>query len=223
MIDLVREQCGGASLVRQHSTIQYRVNAHPPKWVAWIATVVAVAAMARTCGWVLDFFVYSAYIHLSGRLSLPAILTATKYAASHISSCANKGGRMNAYGTRNLRFVLAVLISIGIWGCAAKPFDPPQTGEIPTGPGVFSKGDDGAVLYDSNEKRSERRAAALRGPAAQGDTGQSATVSSASDYAEFEAYQQFRAWKKSAVGTEEYEEFQQWRQWQQYRQWKQNQ
>jgi hypothetical protein len=130
---------------------------------------------------------------------------------------------MNAYCTRNLRFVFVVLISIGLWGCAAKPFDPPQTGEIPKGPGVFSKGDDGVVLYDSKKKRSERRTAALQEPAAKGNTGQAATASSASDYAEFEAYQQFKAWKKSAAGTKEYEEFQQWRQWQQYRQWKQNQ
>jgi hypothetical protein len=130
---------------------------------------------------------------------------------------------MNAYGTRNLRFVFIVLISIGIWGCAAKPFDPPQTGEIPKGPGVYSKGDDGVVLYDSNKQRSERRTAASQEPAAKGGAGQPATSSSASDYAEFEAYQQFKAWKKSAVGTKEYEEFQQWRQWQQYRQWKQSQ
>lgn len=124
---------------------------------------------------------------------------------------------MNAYRTKNLRLVLVVLISIGIWGCAGKPFDPPQTGEIPKGPGVFSKGDDGVVLYDSKKNRSDRRTAA------KGNSGRPAVPSSASDYAEFEAYQQFKAWKKSAVGTNEYEEFQQWRQWQQYRMWKQNQ
>jgi hypothetical protein len=131
---------------------------------------------------------------------------------------------MNACRTKNLWFLFIVLISIGMWGCAAKPFDPPQTGEIPKGPGVFSKDDDGVVLYDSNKKRSDRENSASQEPVAKGDSGLPATTSSsASDYAEFEAYQQFKAWKKSAVGTKEYEEFQQWRQWQQYRQWKQNQ
>jgi hypothetical protein len=172
---------------------------------------------------VLNFLVLSAYIHSSGRLPLPVILSVPKYGTCHLSSCANKGGRMNAYRARNLRVVLVALISIGIWGCAAKPFDPPQTGEIPKGPGVFSKGDDGVVLYDSNKKRSNRETEASPEPAAKGDTGQPAAPSSASDYAEFEAYQRFKAWKKSAAGTEEYEEFQQWRQWQQYRQWKKNQ
>lgn len=127
---------------------------------------------------------------------------------------------MHACRTRNLRFVLVILISIGIWGCAAKPFSPPQTGEIPKGPGVFSKGDDGVVLYNSNKKRSDRRTAALPAPAAKGSAGQPVDSSSASEYAEFEAYQQFKAWKKSAVGTKEYEEFQQWREWRQYQQWK---
>ena len=130
---------------------------------------------------------------------------------------------MNAYRTRILRFFLVALTSIGIAGCAAKPFDPPQTGEIPKGPGVFSKGDDGVVLYDSNKRSSEHRTAASQAPEAMGGTGQHPPPSSASDYAEFEAYQQFKAWKASAVGTKEYEEFQQWRQWQQYRRWKQNQ
>lgn len=131
---------------------------------------------------------------------------------------------MNAYRTKTLRFVLVVWVSIGIWGCAAKPFDPPQTGEIPKGPGVFSKGDDGVVLYDSNRKKADDRATVTTVPAPKGNTEQPAVLPpAASDYAEFEAYQQFKVWKASAVGTKEYEEFQQWRQWQQYRQWKQNQ
>ncbi len=130
---------------------------------------------------------------------------------------------MNACRTRHLRFVLAVTISFGIWGCAAKPFDAPQTGEIPKGPGVFSKGDDGVVLYDSNRKKPDRQATVTTAPAAKGPAGRSERPSTASDYAEFEAYRQFKEWKKRVVGTEEYEEFQQWRQWRKYRQWKQNQ
>jgi hypothetical protein len=172
---------------------------------------------------VLNSLALSAYIHSSGRLSLPVILPWQNYATAHISSCAIKGGRMDAYRMRSLRFVVVVLISIGTWGCAAKPFEPPQTGEIPKGPGVFSKGDDGVVLYDSNKKQTDRRTADSPEPAAKGNIGQPAPSLSASDFAEFEAYQQFKAWKKSAVGTKEYEEFQQWRQWKQYRQWKQNQ
>jgi hypothetical protein len=130
---------------------------------------------------------------------------------------------MNACGTVHLGIVLAVWISMGVWGCAAKPFDPPQTGEIPKGPGVFSEGNDGVVLYDSHGKRSDPREPGSQEAAAKGDAGKESPATSAADHAEFEAYQQFKAWKKSAAGTEEYEEFQQWRQWQQYRQWKQSQ
>jgi hypothetical protein len=129
---------------------------------------------------------------------------------------------MNTYGTRILRVVFAVWLSIGIWCCAAKPFDPPRTGEIPKGPGVFSKGDDGVVLYDSNKAPSDPRHATAQPPAAASGTAQTAPPPSDADHAEFEAYQQFKAWKRSAAGTEAYEEFQQWRQWQRYRQWKQN-
>ena len=50
------------------------------------------------------------------------------------------------------RMVLLVsLMIMGMWGCAGKPFDPPRAGEIPKEPGVFTKGSDGAVLYDSNK------------------------------------------------------------------------
>lgn len=116
---------------------------------------------------------------------------------------------------------LAVLIPIAIWGCAGKPFDPPQTGEIPKGPGIFTKGDDGAVLYDSNAKEPTKQAPTAAETASREMDDKIADPSQAADYAEFEAYQEFRAWKKSAAGTQEYEEFQQWRQWREYRQWKQ--
>ena len=115
---------------------------------------------------------------------------------------------------------LAVLVSIAIWDCAGKPFDPPQTGEIPKGPGIFTKGDDGAVLYDSNAKKLTKQAQTAGEPASRKKNEKTVDPSQAADYAEFEAYQEFRAWKKSAVGTEQYKEFQQWRQWREYRQWK---
>lgn len=206
------------------SIARFRAESTPTRLVHGVDCPVATGAVKdQPCGLVLNFLAPGAYIHPSGRWPLSAILSVPKCAASHNLPYANKGGRMNACRTRSLGFVLVVLTSIGIWGCAAKPFDPPQTGEIPKGPGVFSKGDDGVVLYDSNKKRSERRTAASQEPEAMGGAGQPAPPSSASDYAEFEAYRQFKAWKASAVGTKEYEEFQQWRQWQQYRRWKQDQ
>jgi hypothetical protein len=130
---------------------------------------------------------------------------------------------MDAYRTRHLKVVFFVLISIGSLGCTVTPFDAPQTDEIPKGPGVFSKGDDGVVLYDSNQQSSDHRTPASIEPADKGNTEQPVPPPHGSDDAEFEAYQQFKIWKKSAAGTKEYEEFQQWRQWQQYRQWQQNQ
>ena len=97
---------------------------------------------------------------------------------------------------------LAVLISIAIWGCAGKPFEPPQTGEIPKGPGIFTKGDDGAVLYDSNAKKSDKQSQAAAETVSRKNDANSAAPSQAADYEEFEAYQEFRKWKNSAVGTE---------------------
>jgi hypothetical protein len=135
---------------------------------------------------------------------------------------AYQGGEMKTNRIFKPIMILAVLISIAIWGCAGKPFEPPQTGEIPKGPGIFTKGDDGVVLYDSNAIEPPKPVQTAPEPASQKmDDNKTADPSRAADYAEFEAYQEFRAWKKSAAGTEEYEEFQQWRQWREYRQWKQ--
>ncbi len=114
---------------------------------------------------------------------------------------------------------MALLVSIlimGVWSCAAKPFDPPQTGEIPKGPGVFSKGEDGVVLYDSNKKRSP----AVSTPTPTTSSGDAEQPAIGSDYEDYEGYRQWLLWKKSAVGTPEYEEFQQWREWRKYQEWK---
>ena len=119
------------------------------------------------------------------------------------------------------RFSLLLLLVIsGLLACAGQPFDPPQTGEIPKGPGVFSKGDEGVVLFDSEKKREQPAA-----PKKQSETAPVPTQppTNASDYEEFEAYQRWLEWKKSAAGSGEYKEFEQWRQWQQYKQWKKSQ
>jgi hypothetical protein len=130
---------------------------------------------------------------------------------------------MNIQCTTNLKQAVVALIMIGMWGCAAQPFDPPRSGEIPPGPGVFSKGDDGFVLYDSNKTKADGRTDAAGASTTESGAARSEDASDVSDFAEFEAYQEFKAWKKSALGTREYEEFQQWRRWRQYREWKQQQ
>jgi len=124
-------------------------------------------------------------------------------------------------GNMLVRMVLLVSIVImSVWGCAGKPFDAPQTDEIPRGPGLFTTGPDGAVLYDSNQETlsSAPPSQTIADPSA--NLEQPATIS---DYEEFEDYRQWLLWKKSALGTPEYEEFQQWREWRKYQEWeKQN-
>jgi hypothetical protein len=123
---------------------------------------------------------------------------------------------MKAKSTLSRTVLLVSLISMSIWSCAGKSFDPPQADEIPSGQGIFTKGEDGVVLYDSNE--SVQSASPAQAPATSPvDTKQPAV---ASDYKEFEAYRQWLDWKKSTVGTPEYREFQQWREWREYQEWK---
>ncbi|MBW2514127.1 MAG: hypothetical protein JRE21_06115 [Deltaproteobacteria bacterium] len=114
--------------------------------------------------------------------------------------------------------LLVFLMVMGVWACAGKPFNPPQADEIPKGPGVFTKGDDGAVLYDSNKERLPDDASTPQTPAASPDGIQQPAAEV--DYDEYESYRQWKLWKKSAVGTPEYEEFQQWREWRDYQKWK---
>lgn len=120
-----------------------------------------------------------------------------------------------------IRTALPVFIVIMIiWGCAGKPFDPPKSDEIPRGPGVFTTGEEGAVLYDSNNKSSLALSPSQTPESSSADTEQPASTP---DYEEFEDYQQWLLWKKSATGTPEYEEFKQWREWRKYQEWeKQN-
>lgn len=113
--------------------------------------------------------------------------------------------------------LLAFMMIMGVWACAGKPFAPPQADEIPKGPGVFTKGDDGAVLYDSNKGKSPN-ASTPQTTATSPDGIQQPAVEV--DYDEYESYRQWLLWKKSAVGTPEYEEFQQWREWRNYQEWK---
>ena len=114
----------------------------------------------------------------------------------------------------------ALLLLAGIWGCAAKPFNPPAPGEIPKGPGVFSKGDDGAVLYDSKNQTQEPAAKEKIAPPAPADK---IKQPSAATFEEYEAYKEWLEWKKSADGSPDYEEFKQWQEWRQYQQWKKRQ
>ena len=115
------------------------------------------------------------------------------------------------------RMVLLVSVVImGVWGCAGRPFDPPRADEIPKEPGIFTKGADGAVLYDSNKERPPADPPQTP-PISSGGTEQPAVESG---YEEYEGYREWLHWKESAVGTPEYEEFQQWREWKKYQEWK---
>ena len=116
------------------------------------------------------------------------------------------------------RMVLLVsIMTMGLWSCAGKPFDPPQAGEIPREPGVFTTGADGAVLYDSNQESLPAASPSQAIATSSAGTDQPAATSG---YEDFEAYREWLLWKKSAVGTPEYEEFQQWREWKKYQEWK---
>ena len=115
------------------------------------------------------------------------------------------------------RLLLAAVMPMVMWSCAHKPFDPPQTDEIPQGPGVFTKGDDGAVLFDS-KKKSVRAADRAPGLPAAGRPGDAPMADE--DYEAFEAYRQWLEWKKSNAGTEAYREFRQWQEWRRYQEWK---
>jgi hypothetical protein len=108
-------------------------------------------------------------------------------------------------------------MTVGLWGCAGRPFDPPRADEISKEPGVFTKGADGAVLYDS---KNERQPAASSSQMPRTSSGYMQQPVVESDYEEYEGYRQWLLWKKSAVGTPEYEEFQQWREWRKYQEWK---
>lgn len=116
------------------------------------------------------------------------------------------------------RSVLVTFIMVwGIWGCAGQPYDPPPTGEIPEGPGVFTKEKGSVVLYNSKQKKK-------RSPAPEKTPGKPSVVvhpsSSAKDYEAYEAYQQWLQWKTTAVESGEWVEFQQWREWKKYKDWK---
>jgi len=120
----------------------------------------------------------------------------------------------------NMLTPMVLLVSImimGVWSCAGKPFDPPQAGEIPRGPGIFTTGTDGAVLYDSNKESLSPASPSQTIATSSSGTEQPAATS---DYEDFEAYREWLLWKKSAVGTPEYEEFQQWREWRRYQEWR---
>jgi hypothetical protein len=112
--------------------------------------------------------------------------------------------------------MLITLFLMGAWSCSGKPFYPPVANEIPKGAGVYTKGEDGTVLYDSTK---EHKQSALPSPAPEVLNENTEKSFSVSDYEDFEAYRQWLQWKKSAAGTPEYAEFQLWREWQKYQEW----
>ena len=122
---------------------------------------------------------------------------------------------MAIHSRLNIRHVTAVLLLMGIWACApAKPFTPPKTGEIPDGPGLFSKGQDGVVVFDDAESSSQ----SVETPPADDSTPPEPVSHEA--FEEFEAFQQWLQWKKEKANSAEYEAFKQWQQWRRYQEWK---
>ena len=115
-----------------------------------------------------------------------------------------------------IRLLTALLMLLSIWACAKKPFDPPRTGEIPEGPGLFSKDSDGVVLFDDQTSFGQ---AESRTPAGDPAITEPPTHK---DFEEFEAFRQWQQWKKSNAGSAEYEAFKQWQQWRRYQKWKQD-
>lgn len=122
----------------------------------------------------------------------------------------------------HLWLVLIVWLAAATAGCSrGKDFDPPQPGEIPKGPGVFTKGDDGVVLYNSEgggliqppDKKASPSAGESTAPA----------EPTAAGFKEYEAYRQWKAWKEDPKNKEEFQEFQEWLEWKRYHQWKKNQ
>ncbi len=111
-------------------------------------------------------------------------------------------------------------LMVGLWGCAGKPFNPQEPGEIPEGPGIFTKEDGVVVLYDSKKRKAEsavERATPSELPADETNPASNAT------FEEYEAFKKWLEWKKSSKEHPEYEEFKQWREWRQYQQWKKRQ
>lgn len=117
--------------------------------------------------------------------------------------------------------VFITLTAMVLTGCShGKDFDVPEPGEIPKGPGVFTKGDDGAVLYDS------KGGGLIAPPApvvAATPVKNDAAKPSGTDFEAYDAYQKWKAWKQDPQNAQEYKEFNEWLEWKQYQQWKRNQ
>lgn len=121
-------------------------------------------------------------------------------------------------------FLLGVLLCFLI-ACGGKPFDYHPGTEIPKKPGVFSKENDGIVIYDSKKKKTETASGETQEagdqpsstPSAQSDV----VEENIKDYKEFQEYQEWKAWKKSPKNSNEYQEFLEWREWNAYQEWKQ--
>lgn len=129
---------------------------------------------------------------------------------------------MKTNKTFNRIMLLAILLAMGVWSCFGKTFTPPQDREIPQGPGVFSKGEDGVVIYNSDQENSDQVKSfpARLNKDTPADAKMTGNLQSTPNYEEFENYLKWLQWKKSAEGTAEYEQFQQWLQWRKYQEWK---
>jgi hypothetical protein len=118
---------------------------------------------------------------------------------------------------RSLSLGYLILILIGIWGCAGKPFTPPEPNEIPEGPGLFTK-EKGSVSVSVDLKNKPADSTRQAKPETSSEA-RNSPHASPSDYEEFKAYQQWLEWKASALGSPEYAEFLQWQEWKKDQEW----
>ena len=122
------------------------------------------------------------------------------------------------------KFLLIGLLLSLLNACGGRSFDYHPETEIPKKPGVFSKEDNGFVIYDSKKKKAEKTSSGSQ----EGSDQKSSTKPGQSsvneenllDYKEFQEYQEWKEWQKSKKDSDEFKEFQEWREWKSYQEWK---
>ncbi len=102
----------------------------------------------------------------------------------------------------------ALALAALLASCGGRPFEYRSQTEIPEGPGLLT-GEKGAIVFGRSARTASADAAASN-PRSPRPTSE--------DFAEFEAYREFRRSKDGR--TPDYREFLEWREFQEYREWK---
>lgn len=125
---------------------------------------------------------------------------------------------MKSHSFDTWKLWLPLMLLCLLMGCSGgNDIAMPEADGIPKGPGVFTKGDDGAVIFDS-------RTGGMINPVMKKMPEKPGVLSEIPpEFEGFEDYKQWQEWKKGAEGTGEYKDFKDWQQWKRYQQWKKNQ